>query len=398
MRRMGSTSWPESYRRWGLFSKILEGLAAAALLVAVASPGASAPDSPDIGKRAESQEDRLLARTPVLGDPALDAYLAALVARLVAASPVRPDLPPIRAVALRDAARNAFSLPHGRIYLSTGLLAHLDGEDELAMILAREIAHLIRNDAARAAGAPRPPAGPPHLYAALGLDLAYAAAVIGGSALAERETDALGLVLLTRAGFDVEAAPRAFDQLRRGLTDGRRAEPFLFGSVPFLDDRRGSFAALRLEQQSVQDARIQSRADEFAGALRVAIRENAALEGRADRFATARAQLARALRLAPGDPVAHLHAGDLDRLEAQRRRRAADRQALRGEARTAYERAALLAPEWPEPYQRLGLLHFETGQLAAAREAFSRYLAIAPDGPESRRIREYLAALDPPPR
>ena len=363
----------------------------------MAAPGAAAPDSPDVGKRAESQEERLLARTPVLGDPALDAYLAALVARLVAAPSVRPDLPPIRAVALRDAARNAFSLPHGRIYLSTGLLAHLDGEDELAMLLAREIAHLTRNDAARAAGSPRPPAGPPHLYAALGLDLAYTAAVIGGNALAERETDALALVLLTRAGFDVEVAPRAFDQLRRGLTEERRVEPFLLGSVRFLDDRRGSFAALRLEQP-VQEGRIQSSGEGFAGALRVAVRENAALEGRADRFATARAQLARALRLAPGDPVAHLHGGDLDRLEAQRRRSAADRQALRGEARTAYERAALLAPEWPEPYQRLGLLHYETGQLAAAREAFSRYLAIAPDGAESRRIREYLAALDPPRR
>ena len=60
------------------------------------------------------------------------------------------------------------------------------------MILAREIAHLARSDAARAAAAPRPPAAPPHLYAALGLDLAYTAAVTAAIAEAERETDAAG--------------------------------------------------------------------------------------------------------------------------------------------------------------------------------------------------------------
>jgi tetratricopeptide (TPR) repeat protein len=372
-------------------------LAAAALLVTVAAaapPVPAAMDPREIRKRAEREEERLLARTPMLGHRALDAYLAGLVGRLVAGPLLGPDLPPIRAVTLRDAARYAFSLPHGGIYLSTGLLAHLDGEDELAMILARAIAHLARSDAALAA-LPRPPAEPPHLYATLGLDLAYTAAVIGAGTEAERETDVLALALLARAGFDVEAAPRAFDQLRRGLGDERRFEPFLLGSLKFLDDRRGSFIALRLDQPAAE-GRIPGDGHGFADALRVAVRENAVLEDRAGRFATARAQLARALRLAPGDPVAHLHAGDFDRLEAQRRRSTADRQALREQARIAYERAALLAPEWPEPYQRLGLLHYETGQLAAAREAFARYLTIAPDGPESRRIREYLAALEPP--
>jgi tetratricopeptide (TPR) repeat protein len=393
---MGNTSWNASYRRYTLSSKILARLAAAALLGTIAAAAPLAPaamDTRDVHKRAEREEQRLLSRTPMLGDGGLDAYLAALVARLVAGPLLGPDLPAIRAVPLRDAARYAFSLPHGGIYLSTGLLAHLDGEDELAMILAREIAHVARNDAARAAALPRPPAAPPHLYAALGLDLAYTAAVIGAGAEAERETDVLALALVARAGFDVEAAPRAFDQLRRGLADERRLEPYLLGSLGFLDDRRVSFAALRLDQPA---GRVRGGGDGFAGALRVAVRENAVLEDRAGRFATARAQLARALRLAPGDPVAHVHAGDFDRLEAQRRRSTADRQALREQARITYERAALLAPEWPEPYQRLGLLHYETGQVAAARDAFLRYLEIAPDGPESRRIREYLAALDPP--
>jgi tetratricopeptide (TPR) repeat protein len=260
------------------------------------------------------------------------------------------------------------------------------------LILAREIAHLVRGDAAQAA----PAAGPPHLYAALGLDLAYTAAVTGFGAEVEREADIEAMALLARAGFDVEAGARAFDQLRRGVAGDPRLQRFLAGSIRHLDDRRGSFTTRRLERPAAEGP---ARGDHaFAEALRVPVRDNALLEGQAGRSTAARAQLARALRLAPGDPVAHLYAGDLDRLEAQRRRHAADRQALREEARLAYERAALLAPEWPEPYQRLGLLRYEGGEIAAAREAFARYLTIAPDGPDARRIREYVAALDQPRR
>lgn len=374
-------------------------------LLVVAAPAAGQPAlSPqsggetDPGKRAEREEERLLARATPLDDPVLDAYLAGLVARLVPGLTRAAELPPVRVVVLRDPARNAFSLPHGRIFLSTGLIARLEREDEIALIVARELAHLARGSAGRGAGAPRPAVGPPHLFRGLGLDLAYAAAVTGHGHEIEREADMEALALLARAGFDPEAATRAFDHLRRGLGDERPHQaPFRFESLDHLDERRASFAVLRLAPPP-ERAPSPGGHDEFPEAARVAVRENAMLEGRAGEIAVARAQLVRAIRLAPGDAVAHLHAGDLDRLDAQRQRDPATRRARREEARISYERAALLAPEWPEPFHRLGLLRYETGNLATAREAFARYLDLAPDGVEARRVREYLDALDPPRR
>jgi predicted Zn-dependent protease len=47
---------------------------------------------------------------------------------------------------------NAFALPGGRIYITTGLLNRLDNEAELAMVLAHEIAHVSRRDYARNMG------------------------------------------------------------------------------------------------------------------------------------------------------------------------------------------------------------------------------------------------------
>jgi tetratricopeptide (TPR) repeat protein len=350
-----------------------------------------AADPGDLRRRAEAEETRLLSYIPPLADPALDSYVGGLVARLV------PDTATDAAVAvvvLRDPSLNAFSLPHGRIYVSTGLLTALRGEDELALILAREVAHIAAGHAARAAAAARPAIDPPpHRFKGLGLDLASAAAVTGFGPELEREADAEGLIRLARAGFHLDAAARTFGDLRGGRGGERGPQTFLMGNARFLDDREASIQALRRDRADAPVAPAPGGPDLFAEALRVAVRENAMLEGRIGRFAAGRAQLARALRLAPGDPVAHLHAGDLDRLEAQGSRGRADRRRLQEEAQIAYERAALLAPEWPDPFHRLGLLAYELGQLDAARAAFERYLAVAPDGPDARRVTEYLAAL-----
>src|SRR5262245_66319685 len=48
-----------------------------------------------------------------------------------------------------QAEPNAFSLPGGPVYVSRGLLALIDREDELACVLAHEIAHVTQRHSAR---------------------------------------------------------------------------------------------------------------------------------------------------------------------------------------------------------------------------------------------------------
>lgn len=47
---------------------------------------------------------------------------------------------------------NAFALPGGKIYITTGLLGKLDSEAELAAVLAHEVAHVSRRHYARNMG------------------------------------------------------------------------------------------------------------------------------------------------------------------------------------------------------------------------------------------------------
>src|SRR5881227_2929035 len=45
--------------------------------------------------------------------------------------------------ALRDPVPNAFALPNGSIYVTTGLLALVDNESEVAAVLAHELTHVM---------------------------------------------------------------------------------------------------------------------------------------------------------------------------------------------------------------------------------------------------------------
>ncbi len=46
--------------------------------------------------------------------------------------------------ALRDPVPNAFALPNGSIYVSTGLLALMDNESQVAAVIAHEMTHVLR--------------------------------------------------------------------------------------------------------------------------------------------------------------------------------------------------------------------------------------------------------------
>ena len=73
-------------------------------------------------------------------DDALQAYVAGL-GRTLAASGERPSLPWTFRV-VDDPAVNAFALPGGFIYVTRGILTHLNSEAELASVVGHEIGHV----------------------------------------------------------------------------------------------------------------------------------------------------------------------------------------------------------------------------------------------------------------
>jgi len=387
-------------------------------------------DERQLWAQAEKEEEKLLKRVKVYDDPLLEEYLGRVGDRLLPAEVKAAGGPGFRFGVVSDPTLNAFAMPNGRVYVHTGLLARLDNEAQLAMILGHETAHVTNRDALRfnrdarnkqilytilsaaasigvavAAGS-RARSGDyvgaavlsqtANVILGVGLQLAAIAAINGYGRDLEREADAEGMERLVRAGYDPKEAPRVFELLRSESKDRGSLETFFFGSHPRLTERiettgellRTKYAAAAAAPSTVR------RTEDFDLRMRTVVRDNAALDIRAGRFKLAQEQLDRVLALTPRDPTAHLHYGDLYRLQSQRTRSAAERDELAKKALVSYERAAELDPKFPDPFRQLGFLYYQQKQNERARDAFRKYLALKPDAPDGRRIKEYLLELD----
>lgn len=221
--------------------------------------------SPGFGMVADldtsAQRERMLAdelavdierRNRASRDDALVFYVTTVQSRLVAVLDDPPYTFSIRVIDSRDI--NAFTTGAGNNFITTGMLAALRNEAELAMVLGHEIAHSleqhvvrgIRNDSAvralggtsvnflegsgRAASVPRDLRNRAY-------DYTMAAARNGFSRQDERDADRIGLELMVEAGYAPEAAAGVYDLLARIATRESRIENFFHGAHPLATAR-----------------------------------------------------------------------------------------------------------------------------------------------------------------
>jgi predicted Zn-dependent protease len=380
--------------------------------------------------KAEKEEEALLKKAKPYDDPLLEEYLARIGDRLTPDEVRAAGGPGFKFGVIRDPTLNAFAMPNGKIYVHTGLLSRLDNEAQLATILGHEMTHVTHRHALSfqrdaqnkqilysvlavaasigvAAAAGSSAASGNHVGAAvigqtanailgLGLQLAAVAAINGYGRDLERDADQGGMENLVRAGYDPKQAPKVFELLRSESKDRGSLETFFFGSHPKLTERiettrelvRTRYAAAAASPTVVVDT------EDFQLRMRAVVRENAYEDIRAGRFAVAQRQLDRVLAITPRDPIAHVYYGDLHRLQSQRARDAAQKNQSAALALASYEEAVELDPALPEPHRQLGFLYYQQKDNARAREAFRKYLALKPDAPDARRIKEYMVELD----
>ena len=162
-------------------------------------------------------------------DAALTAYVATVGERVVAKA-TRAPVESFQFAILDAPEPNAFSIPSGHVYISRGLLALLQTEDELAGVLGHEVGHVLeRHSLERAAGsvafAPvrlvtRIGGGLvglalPRVGAAVTASAEVPAALAGASygRNQENEADEVGQKLAAAAGWDAAALSRVMDAL-----------------------------------------------------------------------------------------------------------------------------------------------------------------------------------------
>ena len=291
---------------------------------------------------------------------------------------------------------NAFSFPHGVIYIHSGLLAKMDNEAQLATVLAHEIAHVthrhtlqaFRNIKGAAAlmttlqviGAP---AGLPGAGVVLLGAIGTMAAVSGYSQGAEEEADREAFDLLVRAGYDPTESPKLFDAIKKDLEERKIQEPFFFGTHPRLQDRKESFS--RLLRKNPPSEPGEKATEPFEEKILPLLLENAQLDLAMGRFAFAEEALERYVKRLDDRPEGHYWLGEVYRQRAKD----GDRESAEKKFLTAVERD----PSYAHSYKGLGLISMKQGEKVKAREQFQKYLSLFPDPRDRGYIEQYLREL-----
>ena len=199
----------------------------------------------------------VVAEYGLYGDPALQAYVTE-VGQKVAHASHQPGLA-WRFAVLDDPTVNAFAMPGGYIYITRGILAHLNSEAQLAGVLGHEIGHVTHRHTAERITQQQ-------LYG-LGLGLAstvsetvrrYGDLAQQGLGLLflkysrddERQADELGVGYATAAGYDPREIPSTYAMLKRVSEQAGQRLPGFLSTHPDPGDREVTTAALA--KQAVQ--------------------------------------------------------------------------------------------------------------------------------------------------
>jgi len=171
----------------------------------------------------------LRSQAPTLDDPVLLEWFHDLIYQLVPDSDLQ--ISDLHLVTVDSPQLNAFAVPGGIVGINYGLLLYADNEDQIASVLAHELAHLSQRHFARQveAARKRDPVTLATLLASLiliatsngeagiaGIMTSQAAAVQDQLAYTrefEREADRLGMSTLVSSGFSPEAMPAMFQNM-----------------------------------------------------------------------------------------------------------------------------------------------------------------------------------------
>ena len=184
-------------------------------------------------------------QVPTLDDPLIHDYLENLLYNLATHSELQDRR--IELVVVENPVLNAFAVPGGVVGVHTGLMLYAQSEDELATVLAHEIAHLSQRHFSRGVEQQKKqqPLSLAGMLAGLvliattgssagmaALSASQAAAIesqLRFSRANEQEADRIGMQTMAEAGMDPHAAPAMFERMLTATrySSGNRVPEFL---------------------------------------------------------------------------------------------------------------------------------------------------------------------------
>lgn len=331
--------------------------------------GVTLKDEKEMGRKFDVM---VRSHMPMVEDPEVRKYVSDVLGRLVKSIPPQPF--DFQAQVILHNALNAFAVPGGYVFVFTGMLMNLENEDELAGVLAHELAHVTQRHVAQrmeraqfftigsllVAIAGVALGGPAGAAAAVTASGASQSAMLNYSRVDESESDNLGLQYLINAGYSPWGMVGGFKVLRQKTWMSGVNIPTYLSTHPAIGDRVNSLSA----RISAMPANLKSRKFQTERFNRVKTLlwarygdEGAALQ-----------------RFSGKDPLSLMGRG----IVLARQNRVAD-------AARAFDAALAGAPNDALVLRESGIFHFRKGDMARAENLLG--LAIRKDP------RDYMASF-----
>ena len=371
--------------------RIWAGIMSLAVLACVAGPARAASGGSVEADREAARIDKEFQHAQFA-----DAYLTRIAERILAAAPNRPAQA-VRMRALRDPDPFIFCLDNGAAYVSTGLLARLQNDSQLAMLLAPELSSVLAPNTSiqqEYDAKVRRQAGPKLLAVIATAGLAVFPMMSSENKAYDAHLEAVvlandlvGLDWARRAGFDPAQASAAAQRLAGVLEKEGHVGRGRLANATSLERRRDQLS--RAVEALPADPAIKAVADPvdplrgFSHRLSLDLARDLVGDNRVVAFT------------AIVDRVEHEFgvSGDSACLRARFLRQQSVTAEVPQEVFAAYL-ACVAQPDAPVAnYRELALLYRDAGNAPAAIGAFEDYLKRAPSAADAPIIKLYIEEL-----
>ncbi len=342
-----------------------------------AAGAAASSQIPRLWRLAAQEQAVLEQRGVVLHDTSLSSYLQAVAERLW--DQVHTDLNAPTIKVIMDTRMEAYAYPNGYCFLTTGILNQLKNEDQLAMILAHEMVHYVRQHTAAFYDHFQKPVSNTGLMYADRSQVANNQAMEQKIDAAERQADHEGLSILKRAGYCQAEVLSLMSNLMRHMQDQGHPK-----SLEQLENRIATVKALLDPAPSQGSCRSAADNDDrrFLNRIAPALMANGQVALQRGDWNQADWSVSKLLVLNPDDARAYYLKGEIQR----RRNDAEGKKQCIG----SYEKALKIDPTFPLAHRALGELHFKAGRYQTAKPYFEAFLSLAPQHDAREFIKGYL--------
>jgi len=384
----------------------------------------------------------------VFDDPAAAAYIEEIGMKVVPEAPLENVKWRFRI--LRDPEPNAFALPNGTIYVTSGLLALMQNEAQLAGTLGHEATHVTNRHSYLENRSARKKIATATVFAAIGgaasggngiagiairsvvgriIPSLITSTIFGYSRELEHEADVYGLQAMARNNYAPDQMGAVFETLKSGYeVDLAKEQHGLYTDHPRLDER------IKYVNEMSETLKLQGepvvRATEYSRQMERVMRHDVSLEILTGRARTAVGVAKRLTELNPDNAENFYWLGEAYRALGGRMFRpqaeeltdsaknaarkqlgkmtifeyeASLRTTPQGKtvwaenvklAEAAYGRSLALDPNYAKAICGQASLYDEDGRAAQALEGYRKYLELAPNAMDAYRVKKRVADLE----